>query len=427
MSTYDITLTDPLKSGFTIQPGAFDGPGGSRANTSLRLYGRGALEWGEAVDEDLVRLTETFAGATPPLYPLPGQLWMRVRYYWHDTSATATTGWWFYNPSTKAWARLNGNGTIPDAASNNPTIGSYYVNTGTSELYRWDTAYKQAGAAWMRRYFSASNLGGVAPSRAPEQDLLVWDQYSNTGAGQWTAPLTVATAGSAPSDSQQGALWYDVSTGKLKIWTGIAWVEILGPTNGANTTAGGDINMSTYKITNLADGTIAAGNKDAVNGETVYNYISGSITGLGSVYLPLAGGTITGNLTVNGSTTLGGNVTLSNNLTVNGSTSLHAVTVSTFTASSTVSMGGQRVQNVGTPTAAADAVTKDYTDTAISTLSNNLGGISAANVSMVYSGSGSYKTGDICVQGSNIYIAINAGTAPPPSANWRLIYPAAFL
>lgn len=428
MSTYDITLTDPLKSGFTIQPGAFDGPGGSRANTTLRLYGRGALEWGEAVDENLVRLAETFAGATPPLYPLPGQLWMRVKYYWHDTSAAAASGWWFYNPTAKAWARLNGTGTIPDAAGNNPTIGSYYTDTTTNLLYRWDTAYKQAGAAWLPRHYSASNLSGATPTRQPEQDLLVWDQYANSGSGKWVAPLTVAAATAAPTESQQGALWYDVSSGKLKIWTGTVWKEILGPTNGSSTAATGNINMSTYSITNLADGNIASGNTDAVNGNTVYQYVTNAVTGLGSVYLPLTGGTVTGSLTVNNDATVGATLT-AGNLTVSGTTNLNgaSTTINNLTIGASVSAGGHRVTNVGTPTTATDAVTKGYTDTAITNLGNSLGGITAANVSMVYSGSGSYKTGDICVQGTNIYIAINSGTAAPPSANWRLIYPAAFL
>ena len=43
MSTYDITPTDPLRDGFLISPGSFDGPGGSRANTTLRLYGEALL------------------------------------------------------------------------------------------------------------------------------------------------------------------------------------------------------------------------------------------------------------------------------------------------------------------------------------------------------------------------------------------------
>jgi hypothetical protein len=87
MTTYVIDYSDPLKAGFTIQPGSFDGPGGSVSSSSLRLYGRGSLEWGESVDEDLVRLLENFAGATPPLNPTPGQLWYKQKLYWQNTAA----------------------------------------------------------------------------------------------------------------------------------------------------------------------------------------------------------------------------------------------------------------------------------------------------------------------------------------------------
>lgn len=431
MSTYDITLTDPLKSGFTIQPGAFDGPGGSRANTTLRLYGRGALEWGEAVDENLVRLAETFAGATPPLYPLPGQLWMRVKYYWHDTSAAATAGWWFYAPTAKTWSRLNGNGTIPDATGNNPTIGSYYIDTITNMLYRWDTAYKQAGAAWLIRHHSASNLSGAAPSRQPEQDLLVWDQYANSGAGQWATPLTVASSPTAPTESQRGALWYDSISGKLKIWTGVEWKEILGPTNGGATIAAGNIDMQNYSIINLANGNIVAGNKEAVNGGTVYDYVTSSVSDLSGVYLPLTGGTITGNLTVTGTVNTNGTATFSGNVIANGTSTLGTSTISALTVLSSASMSNQRIQNLGNGTAPADAVNKGQLDSAITNLNNSLGGINGSNVAMIWSGSGSYKKGDIYVDTTQvvpyIYIAVASGTAAPPSTNWRLVFPAAFL
>lgn len=433
MSTYDITLTDPLMSGFTIQPGAFDGPGGSRANTTLRLYGRGALEWGEAVDEDLVRLAETFAGSTPPLNPIPGQLWMRVRYYWHDTSATPTTGWWFYDPRVgqRAWQRLNGTGTISDSPSSNPTIGSYYVDTTTNALYRWDSAYKQAGAAWLNRNYSASNLSGSAPSQQPEQDLLVWDQFANSGAGRWATPLTVAAVGSAPQEAQQGTLWYDLTTGKLKIWTGTEWKEILGPTNGGATTATGNINMQNYSITNLADGNIVAGNKEAVNGGTVYAYVTDAISDLSGVYLPLTGGTVTGNLTVNGTSSHGGTANFSGNVNISGTAAIGTANITALTVSSSASMNNQRIQSLGNGTAASDAVNKGQLDTAITNLSNSLGGITSANVSMVWSGSGTYKKGDIYVDTSQaiprIYIAVASGTAAPPSTNWRLVFPAAFL
>lgn len=426
MSTYDITPTDPLKSGFTIQPGAFDGPGGSRSNTTLRLYGRGALDWGEAVDENLVRLAETFAGATPPLNPMPGQLWMRIRYYWHDTSLAATAGWWFYNPNTKVWARLNGSGTIPAAASGNPTIGSYYTDTTTNVLYRWDTAYKQAGAAWLTRYHSASNLGGSAPTHQPEQDLVVWDQFSNSGSGKWVAPLTIATASTAPTDAQQGALWYDVSSGKLKIWTGSKWKEILGPTNGSSTLSGGDINMQTHSITNLANGTIASGNTDAVNGHTAYTYITNAVSGLGSVYLPLTGGTLTGNLTVTNNATVNALATIGN-LTVTGTTNLNGTTtnVANLTIGTSINVNSHRITGVLTPTAGTDAANKDYVDTKVTSAVSGLGGITASSVSMVATG-GAYKAGDVVIYGGKIYIAMSAGSGYPPGGGWKQVFPAIY-
>lgn len=45
----------------TLQPGALNGPGSVQRDTDMRLYGMGALLWGEGMDENILRLTETFA------------------------------------------------------------------------------------------------------------------------------------------------------------------------------------------------------------------------------------------------------------------------------------------------------------------------------------------------------------------------------
>lgn len=45
----------------TLKPGALNGPGGAQRDTDMRLYGMGALMWGEGVDENILRLTENFA------------------------------------------------------------------------------------------------------------------------------------------------------------------------------------------------------------------------------------------------------------------------------------------------------------------------------------------------------------------------------
>lgn len=424
MSTYDITPTDPLKSGFLISPGSFNGPGGTRANSTMRLYGRGALEWGEAVDENLLRLTETFAGSTPPLNPSPGQLWMCIKYYWHDTSAGTHAGWWTYSPDGETWSRLNGTGAVATGAVANPTIGSYYYDSAAGVLYRWDTAYKQAASAHMPRHFSSSNLGGAAPTKSPEHQLLVWNQFTSSSAGEWVTPLTIAAQLTAPTDPQVGMIWYDQTTGKLKVWTGTVWKEILGPTNSSNVMSG-DLDMANHHINNLASGTIASGNTQAVSGGAVYDYITGSNSALSGQFLRLTGGTVTGALTVNGTTTLAG--LTASSLTVSGSSTLAALSATSLNVSGTTQFNSNRIQHIGTPTATDDAATKGYVDTSISNLGASLGGISSGNVVQVYGGTGTHKAGDIYVSGSNIYIAIASGSTPPPSTNWKLVYPAAFL
>lgn len=392
MSTYDITLTDPLSSGFTIQPGAFDGPGGSRSNTTLRLYGRGALEWGEAVDENLVRLAETFAGATAPLNPLPGQLWMRVRYYWHDTSATATTGWWFYNPAINAatnlptgWQRLNSTGTISSVAATNPTIGSYYFDATTSILYRWDAAYKQAAAAWMPRAFSSSNLGGAAPTVQPEQDLRVWDRYSNGGAGQWVPPVTTSSSTIAPQQPQVGALWFDTANQTLKFWNGSSWVVLVGG-NGSSLTIPtlsltGDINMQSHRITNLVM-SVNATPSEAAN----KSYVDATI-----------------------SSSLGSSGFAADNAVVHKSGD---------TMSGTLNMSNNTISSVAAPVGANDATNKHYVDTTVSQAITRLGTIVAPSTTpTIYTSLvSSNKAGDIAIVGGNIYIAVAANA-------WRQVWP----
>ena len=151
---YIIDFTDPLKQSFSIPVSGFNGPGGTQANTTLRLYGRGALDWGEAVDEDLVRLVENFSGASSPLYPTDGQMWREVRMYWHNTTAGPSDGWYVYNPNTHIWALANGTGTIGSGPTT-PTIGNLYFDNATSKLYLYDSRYKQQTAAYFERSYSA--------------------------------------------------------------------------------------------------------------------------------------------------------------------------------------------------------------------------------------------------------------------------------
>lgn len=63
----------------------------NETSTSLTLYGRGANEYGEGLQQNLIKLLENFAFTLPPKFPLAGQIW-------YDTGSGALhffsgTGW----------------------------------------------------------------------------------------------------------------------------------------------------------------------------------------------------------------------------------------------------------------------------------------------------------------------------------------------
>lgn len=305
MSSYTIDYSEPLKTGFTILAGGFNGPGGSAAATTLRLYGRGALEWGEAVDEDLVRLTESFASASAPSSAISGQLWNETTLYYRDTtSANVLNGWYRYTlPTTLAggsWALLNGTGVVPGAAPASPTIGQYYYGTRTvgtltpisvTGLWGWYSLGRYEPAAWVLR---SSFTGTGAPvGVVPPQTLRIRDGNILAGDGQWVTPSSIAALPTAvpPSAPQIGQLWFVTDTGHLKLWNGLAWQDILGPTFSATTVASGPVDLGGSKITSLATPTAGT---DAANKA----YVDSAIIAGGAAYVLKTGDTMTGSLNI---------------------------------------------------------------------------------------------------------------------------------
>lgn len=387
MSTYIIDHTDPLTGQFSISPGGFNGPGGTSSNSTLRLHGRGALEWGEAVDENMLRLAENFAGATAPLSPVGGQLWYSTKFYYHDANVLQPGGWYRYDPTSalaNKWSLLNGTGIVATSAPPAPAIGNYYFSGGT--LYRNDTAYKQADVGWLSREFTEAVGDPTVLNPIPEQNLLVYDK----AVAKWVAPVTVRVTNSAipPTDPQRGVLWYDSLNNTLSIWDGITWTPVV--LAGAGSTVG-DINMGgTYTITGLP--VLTYPQASSTNAATIaYVNLSTNVTNLratlDSVYLNTLGDSMSGVL----------------------------------------NMGNNQITNLASPTLSADAATKGYTDTTVSNAISALGLSAGGLVASVFtSGSPTYKTGDICVTGGKIYIAAGAGTGLAPGGNWKQIWPATY-
>lgn len=270
MSAYSIDFSEPLKVGFEIPAGGFDGPGASAgsSHTSLRLHGRGALEWGEAVNEDLVRLTENFASASPPLNRLTGQMWVELKLY-HYNGANEFKR---FDLVAGTWGPI----TVLLTEPATPTRGTYWWDGTTLWGYYEISTVGKSALAWRERSFSTGSVildGATTP--IPQQTVNVYNALADGGAGAWVPPQSVTVSTTDPSSSATltpGTLWYDTASGTLKIWDGVTWQSMI--TSGVSAT--GNLDMGNmYTVTNLTDPVNPQDAMTLAYAETHYVNVSG--------------------------------------------------------------------------------------------------------------------------------------------------------
>jgi len=411
MTTYVIDFSDPLKDGFSIAPGGFNGPGGSASNTSLRLYGRGALEWGESVNEDLVRLTENFNSATPPITPVDGMLWLRTKYYWLRTAVD----WYVRDPdSPAAWVFLStiatggvvNGGAVGTNVAPAHAIGVYWYTGGAptdpltsnldafgdpltpTTLYRWDSAYKQIPAGWMPQAFT-QNAAAPTAANFPEKSLLVWDAFQGVS-GTFVAPPISIVAPTQPAQATEGTLWWDSVNNILYVWNDFTttWQPLV--------TGGG-----------------------GGSGDTTYLRLDGT-------------NTPTANLNIGGFrlTNITTNVGVATDALSVGAADTRYVNITGDTMTGVLAMGAFNI--TGLPVMSYPdlvntefAATKNYVNTAVTSITSGGGSVTVPSV-FVSPAVPTYKAGDIYVLGAVIYIAIGVGVGAPPGGNWRQVFPAQY-
>lgn len=397
-SVYSIDFSEPLKEGFEIPAGSFNGPGGAVSNTSLRLHGRGALEWGEAVNEDLVRLTENFASASPPQSPLTGQLWAEVAMYRQGPSA-----WFKYDP--------NATGANPKWVAFTPTVTNEPPTTeGTEGQHVYD---QSAGVLW--GYFAVSTVGtnvnewrerafttqatDVLPSdaEAPVTTLKVYNVHHDS----WAPPQAVAAAPSSepPTNPQIGALWFNTTTGDLTVWDGAAWQAIT-----TGTVSAGDLEMGSNQL-NFTNMFLNEGNGNITVAPDIRFTQAGLITCADTLHLIVDDDNNgAGNLVIakgaQDTTTDVPLLTVFNNGEVRSNTASYETLV----------VNNNSLTN------------KKYVDDLVAASSGT------GAVSSVFSGAGpfDYDAGDIAINAGKIYIALAAGTSTVPGGNWKQVWPATY-
>lgn len=218
----------------TLQPGALNGPGGVQRDSDLRLYGMGALLWGEGVGENFLRITENFASPAKEL-----------------NDYNPTSGLNDYDPNVDPILPKDQNDLGFGKGVSVPIQGQQWYNTDNGQMYTYD------GSGW-------GISGGIS------------------------------TGTTAPSNPEEGDLWFDTNIPQLKIWTigsPSSWVSVADRyllTSGGQMS--GDLDMNGNRILNLPT---PSNPGDAVslshlNGEIAT--LNSAISGAASNSLPLAGG-----------------------------------------------------------------------------------------------------------------------------------------
>ena len=124
--------SDALKTPITIQPGQVN-----EDSTSLKLPGKGRVDYGEYYNENLIHLLEHFPGPNEPHAPTIGQVW-------YNTSATPNALFVFTGTGIDAgWIRIMTTGNtdrfhVPDVdllPTTDLVAGDIVYHNATKKLY----------------------------------------------------------------------------------------------------------------------------------------------------------------------------------------------------------------------------------------------------------------------------------------------------
>lgn len=375
---YTIDFTDPSKGTLSINEGSTDGTVSPTsltlntlsvtASTSLLLYGKNVPGYGERMQENLINVMEHFSGSVSPVFPTRGQIW-------HDTSTNMLR---IYNGS--AWDSLQSvyaNATAPIS----PITGQLWFDTnlpiqlriydGISWIPVASNYLPLTGGALTGILSMGSNKITNVTDPTANQDAATKKYVDDTVAGSglgytpvdqagdnMTGPLTINgnTVWHAGNDGTGSTLDADLLDGQDSTYytnivarLGYTPVNIAGDTmTGTLIMSGATINMGNNKITNLAPATFGT---DAL-----------SLADANSIYVALAGGTMSGYLILNGDPLV--NLGAATKQYVDAKVSKAGDSMS-----GTLDMSTNSITNLPLPTAPADAASKLYVDKKIDAVS----------------------------------------------------------
>lgn len=140
----------------------------STNSASIKFPGRGYVNYGAPVNENMLWIMQNFAAGTSPSNPVNGQTW-------YDTTNKLLK---VYDSTTVAWVSVGGVVAAASAPLSGSNTGAFWYNTSTNQLYVW------SGSAWLLLGpLGASNgldpLNAAVPSYSTIDSTRISDGVSN--------------------------------------------------------------------------------------------------------------------------------------------------------------------------------------------------------------------------------------------------------
>jgi len=209
---------------FSIPPGRLNGPGGTERDSDLRLFGLGALLWGEGIDENLYRITEHFACPAKQL---------------NDFNPASGNN--DYNPATNPILPKDERDLGPGNGITVPLNGQVWYNTTTRSLFVFDST--------LSRWKSANApIANTNPPPSPQVGDFWYDLSATDVGGCISNPQLKIYNPTHPNAEPSG--WVLVGEDFVRqcgdTMTGILSMSGNRITNLGTPTSGGDATTKTY-------------------------------------------------------------------------------------------------------------------------------------------------------------------------------------
>lgn len=263
---YKINYTDPRKGSFIIEPYQTDGPinptsssahsAARRISTSLLLYGRDVPSYGERIAENFVQLLENFAGGKAPVSPIEGQLWF-------DTGSVYEIAAWTNGITLTLAGDVVADFLKYAASSKILTLAYSPLNAVADNSHRLVNVIPKTAALVNGNTvvtFASQDNDGIELPSAVVGGFIVCDNghYSRMrvaakvgGDIKWVDVTNVYSAEDAPEVRHRmvGDLWYDTASNQLNVFGTGGWASVAAkylPLSGGTMT--GDLQMGDRRV-----------------------------------------------------------------------------------------------------------------------------------------------------------------------------------